>query len=59
MGQVIMPDSASLNRTVQTSSRVDELFAKSQAVENRTIINGYSLIDAQYKPNVSTFFVNF
>ena len=59
MGQVIMPDSASLNRTVETSSRIDGLFAKSPAVENRTIINGYSLIDSQYKPNVSTFFVTF
>ncbi len=59
MGQVIMPDAASLNRTSQTSSRVDELFAKNPAVENRTIINGYSLLDGQYKPNVSTFFVTF
>ena len=28
-------------------------------MENRTIINGYSIIDAQYKPNVATFFVTF
>jgi len=59
MGQVVMPDSASLSRTVETSSRIDELFAKSPAVENRTIVNGFSLIDSQYKPNVSTFFVTF
>ena len=59
MAQLIMPDAASLNRTSQTSSRVDELFAKNPAVANRTIINGYSLIDAQYKPNVATFFVTF
>jgi multidrug efflux pump len=59
MGQLIMPDSASLNRTIQTSSQVDQLFAKNPAVANRTTINGYSLIDAQYKPNVATFFVTF
>jgi multidrug efflux pump len=59
MGQVIMPDAASLNRTVQTSSRVDELFAKSPAVADRTVVNGFSLLDSQYKPNVSTFFVTF
>jgi len=59
MGQLIMPDSASLNRTAQTSSQVDQLFAKNPAVANRTTINGYSLIDAQYKPNVATFFVTF
>jgi len=55
--QVLMPDAASLNRTSAMSDRVDALFAKNPAVENRTIINGYSLIDSQYKPNVSTFFV--
>jgi multidrug efflux pump len=59
MGQLIMPDSASLNRTVQASSKVDQLFAKNPAVANRSTINGYSIIDAQYKPNVATFFVTF
>jgi multidrug efflux pump len=59
MGQLVMPDSASLNRTVQTSSQVDQLFAKNPAVANRTTVNGFSIIDAQYKPNVSTFFVTF
>jgi len=54
---LIMPDAASLNRTVQASSQVDQLFEKNPAVANRTTINGYSLIDAQYKPNVATFFV--
>jgi multidrug efflux pump len=52
-----MPDAASLNRTSEMSDKVDALFAKNRAVENRTIVNGYSLIDSQYKPNVSTFFV--
>jgi multidrug efflux pump len=55
--QIMMPDAASLNRTVQMATKVDELFAKNPAVENRTMINGYSIIDSQYKPNVSTFFV--
>ena len=36
--------------------KVDALFAKNPAVENRTMINGYSLIDSQYKSNVATFF---
>jgi multidrug efflux pump len=59
MAQVVMPDAASLKRTSETSSRIDDLFAKNPAVADRTIINGYSIIDAQYKPNVSTFFVTF
>jgi multidrug efflux pump len=59
MAQIVMPDAASLERTVETSNQVDALFAKNPAVENRTAVNGYSLIDAQYKPNVATFFVTF
>ncbi len=59
MGQLVMPDAASLNRTVSASGKVDELFAKNPATANRTTINGYSLLDAQYKPNVATFFVTF
>jgi len=57
MSAVIMPDAASLDRTVQTSDRVDDLFAKNPAVLDRSAINGYSLIDGQFKTNASTFFV--
>jgi multidrug efflux pump len=57
LAQLLMPDAASLKRTSRTSSHVDELFAKNPAVVNRTIVNGYSLLDSQYKPNVATFFV--
>jgi multidrug efflux pump len=57
MAMVMMPDAASMNRTVQTSVRVDELFAKNPAVKDRTMVNGFSLLDGQYKPNASTFFV--
>jgi multidrug efflux pump len=59
LGQLIMPDSASLNRTSEASSRIEKLFAANPAVENRTVINGYSLLDSQYKPNAATFFVTF
>ena len=57
LAQVLMPDAASLERTAQTSDSLDKIFAADPAVNNRTIINGYSLIDSQYKPNVATFFV--
>jgi multidrug efflux pump len=59
MGQLMMPDATSLQRTSETSARIDELFTKNPATYNRTVINGYSLIDSQYKPNVATFFVTF
>jgi multidrug efflux pump len=56
-GQLIMPDAAALPRTVETSAKIDKLFTKNPAVDQCTVINGYSLIDGQYKPNVATFFV--
>ncbi|MFZ2447875.1 MAG: multidrug efflux RND transporter permease subunit [Syntrophobacteraceae bacterium] len=57
MAQIVMPDAASLKRTSKTASQVDELFARNPAVANRTVVNGYSIIDSQYKSNVSTLFV--
>jgi multidrug efflux pump len=59
LGQLVMPDAATLNRTAETAAKVDALFAKNPAVEFRTIVNGYSLIDSQYKPNAATFFMTF
>jgi len=57
MAHMVMPDSASLQRTSQTTAKVDEIFAKHPAVAQRTIVNGFSLIDGQFKQNVATFFV--
>ncbi|MFA6148138.1 MAG: multidrug efflux RND transporter permease subunit [bacterium] len=57
LAAVVMPDAASLDRTVRTADRVDALFARHPAVLNRTTINGYSLIDGQFKTNAATFFV--
>ena len=56
MAQIMMPDAASLNRTSQTADVVDAFFASEPAVVYRTAVNGYSIIDGQYKPNVSTIF---
>ncbi len=57
MAALIMPDAASLNRTSQTADKIDKIFAKQSAVADRTIVNGYSLLDSQYKANASTFFI--
>ena len=59
LGQLVMPDAATLRRTAETSAKIDELFGKNPAVEYRTVVNGYSLIDQQYKSNVATFFMTF
>ena len=57
MAQMVMPDAATLTRTIEASGKVDTLFAKSPAITNRIVINGFSLIDGQYKPNASTHFM--
>ena len=57
LAQLLMPDAASLQRTSQASDRVYRLFAGNPAVANTTVINGYSLLDSQYKSNAATLFV--
>ncbi len=57
LAQLLMPDAASLKRTSQASDRIDRLFAADPAVANRTVVNGFSLLDGQYKSNAATFFV--
>lgn len=57
LAQLLMPDAASLDRTIATAEQFDKIFAENPAVVNRTIINGYSLIDSQFQTNSSTFFV--
>jgi multidrug efflux pump len=59
LGAVIMPDSASLDRTGQVGARVSEYFMKNPAVEGVAMIEGYSLLDNQNKNNAGTFFVGF
>jgi multidrug efflux pump len=57
LSAVFMPGSASLNRTAGVGEMVDAIFKDDPAVESRSEINGYSLIDGQYKANASTFFI--
>lgn len=57
LAQLIMPDATSLERTSEASQKIDQFLADHPAVANRTIVNGYSLMDSQYQTNMSTFFV--
>lgn len=57
LAQLIMPDATSLERTSEASQQIDKFLADNPAVANRTIVNGYSLMDSQYQTNMSTFFV--
>ncbi len=57
ISQLVMPDAASLGRTVATSSQIDDIIARNPAVAYRTVLNGFSLLDGQNKPNAATFFI--
>ncbi len=57
MAAIVMPDSASLDRTKTVGDRVEEIFKKIPGVANRTQLSGYSLIDSGFKTNAGTFFV--
>lgn len=56
---IIMPQSASLDRTRAVAERVDQILAGIPGVDRRSMINGYSLIDSGNKVNSATFFVTF
>lgn len=55
--QVIMPDGASMARTEATTHEVEKIFSNNPSVLHTTVVNGFSLIDSQYLPNMATFFV--
>ncbi|MCB1931900.1 MAG: multidrug efflux RND transporter permease subunit [Candidatus Accumulibacter sp.] len=59
MVAIIMPQSASLERTQAVAERVDAMLAKIPGVDRRSMITGYSLIDGGFKNNAATFFVTF
>lgn len=53
-----LPDAASLDRTGAVGARAAEFMQKHPAVANVTQINGYSLIDGQYKTSAGVLFVS-
>jgi multidrug efflux pump len=59
LGQVIMPDAASLDRTGEVSRKVTEYFMEQPAVASVAMVDGFSLLDSQNKNNAATFFIGF
>jgi multidrug efflux pump len=57
LASIVMPDAASLDRTIKVGDQVDRLFGATPGVLNRSVINGYSIIDQGFKTNASTLFV--
>ncbi|HYQ90817.1 MAG TPA: multidrug efflux RND transporter permease subunit [Candidatus Competibacteraceae bacterium] len=58
-GVGIMPDGASLDRTEAVGAEMSEIFRANPAVGSVVAINGYSLLDSQYKTTDTTLFVSF
>jgi multidrug efflux pump len=59
MVAIIMPQAASLERTQAVAERADAILAKIPGVATRSLVTGYSLVDAGFKTNAATFFVTF
>jgi len=59
MVAIIMPQSASLERTQAVAERADAILAKIPGVDRRSMVTGFSLIDNGFKNNAATFFVTF
>jgi multidrug efflux pump len=59
LGAVIMPDSASLDRTGAVSRKVTDYFMQQPGVSSVAVVDGYSLLDNQNKNNSATFFIGF
>ncbi|HMO45167.1 MAG TPA: multidrug efflux RND transporter permease subunit [Rubrivivax sp.] len=59
MVAIIMPQAASLERTLAVAERADAILAKIPGVATRSMVTGYSLVDAGFKTNAATIFVTF
>jgi len=57
MVAVMLPDSASLDRTQKLTQEVADMFASHPSVADSSALSGYSLIDSQYKTNAGTVFL--
>jgi multidrug efflux pump len=57
MTTVLLPDAASLDRARAATKRVDDIFAATPGVADRTHIAGYSILDGGLKTNAGSLFV--
>jgi hydrophobe/amphiphile efflux-1 (HAE1) family protein len=55
IGSVIMPDAASLNRTIEVGDKVQEILAAHPAIERTLIVNGFSILTGSIQPDAALF----
>ena len=57
MAGLIMPDSASLQRTDAVIKQMEDILAEYDAIENATVIAGYSIMSGTLQPNAGMAFI--
>src|SRR3569833_3102369 len=54
---VMLPDGATLERTMKTTAQLRGMMANNQAIENIFVVNGFDLISGSNKANAATIFM--
>ncbi|KAF0192983.1 MAG: hydrophobic/amphiphilic exporter-1 (mainly G- bacteria) HAE1 family [Gammaproteobacteria bacterium] len=54
---VVLPDGATLERTMKTTAQLRGMMADNQSIENIFIVNGFDLISGSNKSNAATIFM--
>jgi len=57
LGTVILPDGASLERTDAMLAKVEKIIAREEAIENTTVVSGYSLLTGTLQSNSGFIFM--
>jgi hydrophobe/amphiphile efflux-1 (HAE1) family protein len=55
LGGVIMPDAASLNRTMAVSEQLQKIIDAQPAIDRSMIISGYSILNSSVQPDAALF----
>jgi hydrophobe/amphiphile efflux-1 (HAE1) family protein len=55
IGSVIMPEAASLNRTIAVGEQVEKVLHTTPAIARNLIINGYSILNGTVQPDAAMF----
>ncbi|MCL6264555.1 multidrug efflux RND transporter permease subunit [Craterilacuibacter sp. RT1T] len=57
MAALIMPEAASLQRSIKAGDEVDRIIRSNPEIQFNTMIDGFSLLDGQVKSNAATAFI--
>lgn len=55
IGAVVMPDAASLNRTIEVSGEVQKILEKQPAVARTLVVNGYNILSGAVQSDAALF----